>query len=277
MKSLNPIFLETDYERRLYDAAMYNLWDEHNSLRFNNFAYAMRELFRHILYRKSPDALVRRCPWYKVIHPKDTEIYRADRLRYLISGGMSNSLMNQWGIKEELDVLQKEYNDMIDGLNEFTHIEPHSFGMSAKDVEKRADEVFDLFDSIADLIKKCQDLIREALDEQLHELINDKFEFEVDDNIDILSTHHRITHYNVVSYEVERIDDDTIGLILHGEVGVEHQYGSDSDVRKGDGWEVEMTYPFEVKAEAPLVFKPQYLKVDRNTFVCEVNTDEFYE
>lgn len=47
--------LKTDFEQRLFEATINNLFDAYNPLRFNNFAYATRELVRHILTRIAPD------------------------------------------------------------------------------------------------------------------------------------------------------------------------------------------------------------------------------
>ncbi|WP_414863271.1 hypothetical protein [Pseudomonas chlororaphis] len=51
---------------------MRNLEDKQNKLRFNNFAYAMRELARHVLKRLAPDDKVLKCAWYKTRSPRKT-------------------------------------------------------------------------------------------------------------------------------------------------------------------------------------------------------------
>jgi len=58
-------FLKDDFEKDLFFAARKNLDAEYHSLTFNNFAYAMRELIRHLLHRSAPDEEIVQCSWYK--------------------------------------------------------------------------------------------------------------------------------------------------------------------------------------------------------------------
>lgn len=54
-----------EFEKELFSAAQKNLGDKTNPLRLNNYAYAIRELTRHVLHRLAPDENVIRCSWYK--------------------------------------------------------------------------------------------------------------------------------------------------------------------------------------------------------------------
>ena len=47
-------FLQAGFEQDLHASAFQNLADLNNKLRFNNFAYAIRELMRHVLNRLAP-------------------------------------------------------------------------------------------------------------------------------------------------------------------------------------------------------------------------------
>ena len=57
-------YLDGDFEKRLISSCLKNLLDTNNELRFNNFAYSIRELSRHILHRLAPDEKVLNCSWY---------------------------------------------------------------------------------------------------------------------------------------------------------------------------------------------------------------------
>lgn len=50
--------LAAGFEKQLYQAAVANLKDSTSPLRLNNFAYAMREVVRHLLARLAPDSSV---------------------------------------------------------------------------------------------------------------------------------------------------------------------------------------------------------------------------
>ena len=54
--------LSEKFEKQLFHAALANLEDSKNPIRFNNFAYATRELVRQILSRLAPDDEVFKSP-----------------------------------------------------------------------------------------------------------------------------------------------------------------------------------------------------------------------
>lgn len=57
--------LSTQFERDLFRAAIKNITHSSSPIRFNNFAYAIRELTRHVLKRLAPDENVLKSQWYK--------------------------------------------------------------------------------------------------------------------------------------------------------------------------------------------------------------------
>jgi len=85
----------------LFEAAINNLLDIHNRLRFNNFSYAMRELLGHILKRLAPDECVKKCVWYTP-PASEREVVRSRRIKYAIQKGLSDNF-----ILEELGIVKK--------------------------------------------------------------------------------------------------------------------------------------------------------------------------
>lgn len=143
--------LSEGFERELYQAAMSNLDDECNKLRFNNFAYAMRELVRHVLCRLAPDSSVVQCDWYKNETMKLGGVTRRQRAIFSVQGGLSNDyIKNTLGM--EVDDIHKALIKAIDNLSKFTHIEPNTFGLGAAEVGSHASQtlmaVSNLFDTI---------------------------------------------------------------------------------------------------------------------------------
>lgn len=87
--------LTQGFERELYTAALNNLADSSNPLRLNNFAYAMRELTRHVLHRLAPDESVRKCRWYRdESRPAGSEPAMRSRAGFLMS-----TCRTSWGLK----------------------------------------------------------------------------------------------------------------------------------------------------------------------------------
>jgi len=76
-------YLETDFEKKLFEATINNLLDIHNPLRYNNFSYVMRELLDHILKRLAPDECVKKYIWYTP-PASEREVVRSQRIKYAI-------------------------------------------------------------------------------------------------------------------------------------------------------------------------------------------------
>ncbi|MCG8411309.1 MAG: hypothetical protein MI739_08495 [Bacteroidales bacterium] len=87
-------YIETDFELNLLKACHANLNQLSNDLRFNNYAYSLRELSRHLLKRLAPDKNLLLCSWYKnEIEGKENGITRNQRVKYAIQGGLSDTFI----------------------------------------------------------------------------------------------------------------------------------------------------------------------------------------
>lgn len=94
--------LAEGFERDLFSASQNNLRDRSNPLRLNNYAYAMRELTRHILHRMAPDENVLNCDWYKNKTDKEYGITKKQRSYYAVQGGLHDSyVQNTLGLEVE--------------------------------------------------------------------------------------------------------------------------------------------------------------------------------
>ncbi|MCE7072162.1 hypothetical protein LZG74_17730 [Dyadobacter sp. CY327] len=92
--------LSSDFQRELLKASLDNLFDHSNKLRFNNFAFSMRELSRHILHSRAPDSDVMSCTWY--VEPKEkgqAKITRKQRIQYIIYGGLNPDFVDRMDLE----------------------------------------------------------------------------------------------------------------------------------------------------------------------------------
>lgn len=87
--------LETDFEDKLFVSALRNFCSYTNPLRFNNFAFAMRELLRHVLNRKAPDAKVSECIWFSPKLDDPEKASRGQKLKYCMQAGLQDHLLSQ--------------------------------------------------------------------------------------------------------------------------------------------------------------------------------------
>ncbi|MBC3300196.1 hypothetical protein H0Z09_03585 [Pseudomonas sp. SWRI18] len=264
----------SSFEHSLYSAALRNLSDTGNQLRFNNFAYAMRELSRHFLHRLAPDAEVVKCPWYKNITKEEEKIARSERAAYAVHGGLSEEYVDET-LGLDLSEMNKRLKVAIDGLSRYTHIQEDVFDLPVEQVEALAQETTDSFAGLFDAIKRCHDDIVYRLHEAIDDAAVEEVLRDTIQAIDELATHHFIDEI-YVDETIIRITYDTVHFDVAGMVGVELQYGSSSDWRSGDGAKIDISFPFICKmicpAENP---SEETLKMVQGSLI--VDTSRWYE
>ncbi|MHA4875741.1 pPIWI-associating nuclease domain-containing protein, partial [Enterococcus faecium] len=75
----------TPFERSLFTATLAQFGRQDDPLSANTFAYALRELSRHVLERLAQDQDVRGAPWF--VQDKNTsKVTRRQRMKFAIQG-----------------------------------------------------------------------------------------------------------------------------------------------------------------------------------------------
>lgn len=242
-RSILP-YLKTSFEKDLLEAALKNLEDGNNKLRLNNFAYAARELTRHYLKRLAPDAEVLNAPWFKPHDPeKPKAITREQRIKYAIQGYLSDDYRENV-LKIDLNEISKNLRTSIDDLSKYTHVEPDTFDV---DITKVTDISYNIMEDTLHFfmtINEAQIRVGDAVDACIDEEMVSQFYCETQDEIDILATHHEVLGYMITDLTQVAKDDETITKKADGFVKVRLQYGSDGDMRRGDGYETKIFLPF---------------------------------
>lgn len=277
-KRILELFSDSRFERDLYEAAVRNLADTENKLRFNNFAYAMRELTRHMLHRLAPSDEVRKCVWWKSeikgMKKKD-DVTRVERAIYATQGGLSNHYMTK---KLNLDFNESHevLRDAIEQLSKYTHIELSVFGLSDGEVTRLVEEITSAVAGLAMAIKDC----RSAVADRLSDAIGDAAVQQVLETslpeVDELATHYFAEEVVVYEQEVLSITSDSIFLRASGTIGVTLQWGSNSDVRNGDGAQGKDTFDFTCEltgsTKAPDSDKLEYIENS-----ISIDTDHWFD
>lgn len=273
-KRISELVGESVFELRLYKAALRNLDDKENNLRFNNFAYAMRELSRHFLKRLAPDHEVTQCSWYKNVTGSLGKIARSERAVYAVQGGLSAEYVRDT-LHVDVQVMNKRLKDTIDELSKYTHIEESVFDLSSSDVDSLVAETTEAFAVFFETIKRR----REEIVVELQEAIDDAAVQEVVTNaipgLDELSTHQFIDEVYIGEVEVLKITPHAIYFHAAGTLGVELQYGSGSDFRNGDGTTFDISLPFKCSLTCPTSNpNAEGLELDGT---LDVDTGSFYD
>ncbi|MBB3871665.1 hypothetical protein [Brevundimonas mediterranea] len=217
--------------------------DAKNPIRGNLLGAACREALTHLLHVMAPDREVRACQWF--VQAEDTEtVTRAQRADYIARGGLSSTY-----VEKTLGLSRKEYvrplNRAIALLNKLTHVKPDTVVDKHKPVVALAQDIFEAMGTLLDAADDCRKAVAEALREAIDEQVMDRMISETIAELDELSTHTFIDEIQVEDISVVEIGPEQIHLEVEGVVYVTLQYGSGSDVRRGDGATMDDSYPFE--------------------------------
>jgi hypothetical protein len=248
------------FEVDLFKAAMKNLEDVSNPLRFNNFANAIREVVRHVLERLAPDAKVLKCVWYKNETDKPSGVSRKQRAYYATQGGLSDEFVKET-LKIDSDGAHRDLIDSITQLNKYTHVGPETFGLATLKVDALVGQTLNSVIELFRGIDECRDSILEQLSEEIDSAVVGEVLSNTIVGIDELASHHSIEEVYVAKSEVTGIDDQYIYLGASGSISCVLQFGSNSDLRSGDGAEIEQSFPFMCRLRCP-VDDPDELQMD---------------
>lgn len=267
------------FERELFLASLNNLSDKGNPVRFNNFAYCMREIITLILAKYSSDEDVINCCWYKNETDKENGVTRAQRVKYSIQGGFSDKEVYQLlDLDEEdekiIDETLKSFARRFRELNQHTHLRESRFNIGDDLCESLASEVLDVMSSILELIEDSRERVKEQLEGAIDETLISEFIESTFEELDILSTHTVVDYSELEFYHVDRISSEHVIISGQGTVHCDLQWGSGSDMRNGVGASMSESFPYEFSARSKL-------KDLQSLELCEagitVGTDSWYE
>lgn len=272
---------DAQFERQLYEAARANLEDRGNKLRFHNFAFAMRELVGHTLKRLVPDAEVQKCIWWKQkADDVVPQVTRVERCIYATQGGLSNYYVQK---KLRLDFAQEfaELRDAVVRLNGYVHITQEVFQLEDDDIERLVLETIVAVAGLMGCIQDCRTAVGDRLSRAISDTTVQQIVGESLDAVDELATHYSLEEIYVGSHEVTSITSETIHIRVSGSLGVTLQWGSNSDLRRGDGGELDqsLVYTCELTCEAANP-DPEALEFVQNSLMVDTaewsnNKDEW--
>lgn len=269
--------LITEFERSLFCAALGNLNDSSNPLRFNNFAYACRELVRHVLVRLAPDDKVRACTWYKNETERENGISRKQRVCYAVQGGLADSYVkDRLGL--DVGAIHQALRNATDRLSKYTHIEAATFAIADDKVAEHVDETLRAICGLFDAIEECRKILVDALWEHIDSSVIDAALRETILAIDKLATHHVIDEVYTGKVEITTIDSDSIWFLAEGSIACELRWGSNSDLNRGDGAVLPQSFPFECELWSP-INEPQNVQSDETSLRVDTSSwrDGWYD
>ncbi|MDI3451622.1 MULTISPECIES: pPIWI-associating nuclease domain-containing protein [Acinetobacter] len=266
-------YLKGDFENNLLDSAILNL-ETYNSLTFNNFAYAMREMLRIVFHRLSPAEEIVKCSWYPSLREPDDKITRRQRYKYAIQGGIGEFLLKQFRLDKSIEKACTSLLDQIEVLNSFTHIQEHTYNLSIEDTRQRAIQCFDDVLKVVRLIKRVRNKLFKHIIKYLDEELFNSSVMDYVENIDQIADIASVNHISANKFINMEIDSSNVSFTVSGDVFCLLEYGNKSDVERGDGWSCYMDFEFEAPVEIKIK-KPfgSHMKIVK----IVVNIDKFFQ
>lgn len=226
------------------------LADTANPLRLNFFSTAMRVLFEHMIDTLSPNDQVAGSSWFKS-EREDGKATRWQRVVFAIQGGLSETFVRRkLGI--DPDPLRKRLLATIDELSKHVHAREDTIVRNRRDQDAMAKVALVAMASFLDAVHDCRTAVLDPIVAALDKAAVDALVNETIANVDELATHHSIEGVYVDHVAVHVIGPDTITYRAVGSVAVNLQWGSGSDFRRGDGAELDQSFPFYCDIEVPL-------------------------
>lgn len=239
-----------DFSRTVLEGAIYVAQDADNPIRGNLFASAIREVFTHMLHKLAPDEAVEQCSWFKP-ESENGRPTRAQRQRFMIQGGLTDEyVVNE--LKLDVASLHNQLGVAVKTLNRATHIREGTVISDEAEVESLAYEIFAAFEALLDAVDHSHSELMAAVDEAATNEATDEVLAETIQTIDELATHHSIEEVYVDNVRTVWIDAHYVWYRATGTIGAELQWGSNSDLRRGDGAVLPHSFPFECDIPAPV-------------------------
>jgi hypothetical protein len=269
------IILVDKFQKELLEASIQNLKTD-NKLRFNNFAYSLRELSRHFLKSLSPDHLIKKSIWFKNETMEPNKYSRGERIKHAIQGGLEDRFLEREIMTiEELNSIKKRVTDSIELLNKYTHINNDTFNIGDELVEKLAILVMNAFIELTETITDTRKAIIRSIEEKLSNQIFEKAMWDISDDVDILATHHWMEEIHIDNFHITELDSREIKIRAEGSTDFLLQWGSDGDIRRGDGHQMNENFPFT--ANFSLRLSKKLINSKPEILDYNIDTSSWYE
>jgi hypothetical protein len=239
------------FSRYAIDGAERALSDETNPLRLNFFSTAMRILFEHMMDTLAPRDQVIQSQWFRRKEGERDKPNRSERILFAIQGGLSEEFVQQ-----ELHIdtlpLRKRLLNTVDELSKHIHGRENTIELDSRAQDEVAAATLAAMGAFLDTMRECRAAVLEPIAEALDEAAVDTLITDTISEIDELASHHSMEEVYVDDVVVQSIGAKTITYKAKGAVSVVLQWGSNSDVRRGDGIELPQSFPFYFDIEVPL-------------------------
>lgn len=269
--------LSVEFHKKLLAASLKNLEETSNELSFNNFCSGFRELVRHVLSDLAPDAEIKACSWYEPEETSRSGITRAQAITYVIQGGLADDYVT--GVLY-LDVAdeKKALISAVNSLNKYTHVNESTFGIDTTQALEKSELSVRALSNVLELANQCRAELAAALQSKIHNEVVALAISETIGSIDELATHHCVEEIDVDEVSVTKVGSEYVELRASGTIGVELQWGSNGDLRRGEAAVGSDSFPFTCELQSQ-VDSPEDLDVLEGSLCVDTSSwwDGYYD
>ena len=239
-------FLQTKFQRDLFEATLISVQALENPLRLNNFLTGFRELVRDVFEHLAPNEQIKQCSWFVPDTTSATGVTRAHRVSFVIHGGLTAKFAEE---EMHIDVLgeQKQLVKAVATFSKFTHVTPETFNLPTENVERYVSQACQALHGVLVAASDARRVLVDAIAEQIEEEVVAAVISETIMSVDEIASHHSVDEVEIDEIEVIWIGATEIQFLVHGSVGVELQWGSNSDIRHDNGAVMSESFPLSMK------------------------------
>lgn len=267
-------FFEDDsYLLDFYNSAIECYEKSDSPLKINNFACNIRELLREKMSLVAPDNTVVNCTWCKGQKYLDNESKptRRARIRYYLLSNMPDSTVEEI-FKEKIEEIENDYSSQIKQLSIYTHVTKEVFYKTQDECDLKFSEILNLLSDIIGLIETSKKMTTNEIENFLYEDIsNHIYNDSIDPELDLLSNHTYVEGISDLNFSISAIDENYIYIEGTATLDTCLQYGSYSEMRRGDGASFDMSFDLDFSVQINIINFD-----DKEYHYDTVNTDDFY-
>ncbi len=217
-------------------------------LRGNFFAVAMREVISMTLHAYAPDASVMATPDFELVdnHLRPTQ---AQRLAYWARAGLDPAFVAE-RLHVELEEPVKAAKAALTELSKRVHLRENTQVGADSEVVELVGSSLDALAAVIDTAEITRNAVIEALAEEINDEAMNTFILDTIEAVDEIASHYSIEGVWVDQVGVRQLAPDRLCFEVMGSLSVGLQWGSNSDVRRGDGHEKDENFKFQLSFTA---------------------------
>ncbi len=268
--------LETPFEHQLFEASLRNYCSHGNPLRFNNFAFAMRELVTNILNRKAPELDVISAPWYIQESP-DRKVTRKQQLKYCAQKYIPDVLISDKTL-DKINEKTKNYNKEYMIFNKYTHITEKYFNNESKAVFDEVKQLIELTSKAYDIFDDLENVMSEEILESIGAEIREITKDNIPDEVDILSSSTLVDDSEVTGIRLITMTKEFLYFLIEGTIYITRQYGKGEDFyASGDHYPFWFAVSVSVQDFSSVKPLNVNVMVDTSEWYAESKEDQAYQ